>query len=105
MDPVLAYFDVSNGGVSVPETFSSPLARQIADALRIRTNTIAGRPNFGNLALEFIHQGRALPASVLRDYVLRTLQAFVPGIFFQVVADDDIDEDGFQRFLVEYRTP
>lgn len=80
----------------------SILERHIADVLRIRTNTIAGRPNIGNLALEFIHRGRALPPSIMRDYILRTLRSFIPGVRFEVTVDSEIDKDGFHRFAVGY---
>lgn len=81
------------------------LERHIAGALRIRTNTIAGRPNAGNLALEFTHRGRPLPATVARDYLLRTLKAFVPDVAFEVDVQDGLDADGFQPFTVTYRAP
>lgn len=78
------------------------LERHIEDVLHIRTNTIAGRPNVGNLALEFIHRGRALPPSVMRDYLLRTLRSFIPGVLFEVAVDAQLDDSGFQRFTVGY---
>lgn len=85
-----------------PARERSVLERHIADVLQIRTNTIAGRPNVGNLALEFIHQGRALPAGIMRDYILRTLRSFIPGVRFEVKVENDIDRNGFHKFRVGY---
>jgi len=103
-----AYFDFSSGSLLpvIPRPYSSllPIERQIADVLRIRTNTIAGRPNIGNLALEFLHRGRRVPAIILRDYLLRTLRSFLPDILFDVKVADGLDGSGFQHFVVEYAT-
>ena len=103
MSGVQGYFDLSSGAA---DAYASdiPIERQIADVLRIRTNTIAGRPNVGNLALEFIHKGRALPASVLRDYLLRTLRSFIPNVTFDVSVDSELDGGSFQHFVVQYAT-
>lgn len=102
----IAYMNAATGEVLIrpglAQRGESALHRRIADVLHIRTNTIAGRPNIGNLALEFIHRGRALPAPVLRDYLLRTLQSFIPNVKFEVAVDDGLDADGFQRFVVGY---
>jgi len=90
---------------SRPIRSPQPIERRIADALRIRTNTIAGRPNVGNLALEFVHSGRHLPADILRAYVLRTLQSFLPDVRFKVAVSDTIDASGFQHIAVSYEVP
>src|SRR5690554_5065213 len=101
-----AYFDMGAGGMvvipTIPQFTARPIERRIADVLRIRTNTIAGRPNVGNLAYEFIQKGRSLPSSVLRDYLLRTLRSFIPGVRFEVQVDDQVDASGFQHFVVGY---
>lgn len=99
-----ALLDPGDGSV-LPAAPETPIERHIADALRIRTNTIAGRPNVGNLALEFTHRGRPLPATVARDYLLRTLKAFVPDVAFEVDVQDGLDANGFQPFTVTYRAP
>lgn len=92
-----------NGAVVVADP-AQPIERRIADVLRIRTNTIAGRPNVGNLALEFIHKGQAVPATILRDYLLRTLYSFVPDMTFDVKVNPELDRSSFQHFVVEYAT-
>lgn len=90
------------GNFSRPTRVEQPIERQIADVLMLRTNTIAGRPNVGNLALEFTHKGRFLPAAVLRDYVLRTLRSFIPDVRFDVHVNDGVDSGGFQHVAVAY---
>lgn len=101
----LIYFAPATGSFELPkrpQRQQPPVERMIADALRLRTNTIAGRPNVGNLALEFTHKGRWLPAAILRDYVLRTLRTLIPDIRFQVAVDDGLDGGGFQHVHVGY---
>lgn len=82
-----------------PET---PIQQRIYEALQTRTNQIAGRPNVGNLAWEFVQRGRKLPASVLRDYLLITLRSFIPEVRFDVEVSDELDGGSFQHFLVTY---
>jgi|SRR5690606_4125319 hypothetical protein len=101
----LIYYSPATGGFTLPDRPAwerQPIGRMIADALRLRTNTIAGRPNVGNLALEFTHKGRSLPAAVLRDYVLRTLRSLIPNVRFQVQVSDGVDGGGFQHVAVSY---
>lgn len=98
----LLYYEPGSGSFTVTED-RTQLERRIADILLIRTNTIAGRPNVGNLALEFTHKGRWVPSAVLRDYVLRTLRSFIPDVTFQVGVADGVDARGFQHVAVAYR--
>lgn len=101
----IAYFQTGTSGAATVTPATRPtslLERRIADVLRIRTNTIAGRPNVGNLALEFTHKGRHVPAAVLRDYVLRTLRSFIPNVTFSVKVADGLDANGFQEVAIRY---
>lgn len=77
----------------------------IYNALRTYPNQIAGRPNAGNLALQFIHQNRVLPRSVMEGYCRRALRAFMPDANFRVEALEEIGQDGFQRVTVFYEVP
>jgi hypothetical protein len=101
----LILYSAASGSFTLPARptrVEQPIERQIADVLMLRTNTIAGRPNVGNLALEFTHKGRFLPAAVLRDYVLRTLRSFIPDVRFDVHVNDGVDSSGFQHVAVAY---
>lgn len=64
------------------EVPADPLQRRIYAALRLYPNTIAGRPNAGNLSLPLVQRFGKLPTSIFLDYSRRALNAFVPGLVF-----------------------
>lgn len=86
----------------VSEAPKNKLERMIYTALRTEPNTIAGRPNAGNLALRHIHKGRVLPRSVMESYCLHALKCFMPELRFKVEAAEPVHDDGFQGVIVTY---
>lgn len=79
-----------------------PVERAIYNALRTPPNTIAGRPNAGNLAIPFIHQNRVLPAAVLKSYCTNAIRNFLPDLAFVVEVLPDVPGGGLQRVRVHY---
>lgn len=92
------------GQYHASEAPKTKLERAIYTALRTPPNTIAGRPNAGNLALLHIHKGRVLPKTILESYCRHALRVFLPELEFTVTADPtSTGEYGdFQGVIVRY---
>lgn len=78
------------------------LERMIYTALRTYPNTIAGRPNAGNMALLHIHKGQILPTAIMEAYCRQVLRSFMPELVFTVEASMMLDGTGFQHVTVTY---
>lgn len=87
----------------VSDAPTGKLEKAVYTALRTWPNTIAGRPNAGNLALLHIHQGRVLPRSVMESYCRRAIKTFLPDLDFDVRAPEPVTDEHFQGVVVTLR--
>lgn len=84
------------------EAPQGPMEQAIYAALRTYPNTIAGRPNAGNIALLHLHQGQVLPPAIMEATCTQVLRYFLPELVFTVKASMMMDGTGFQHVTVRY---
>lgn len=78
------------------------IEQMIQDCVRTHTNSIAGRPNAGNLVLTFAQNSRMLPAELVADYLLLSLQRFIPNVRFSVMVEGKNAPGGFHDAVIGY---